>query len=347
MDGRRFDLDRWRSQLIDEIDIRLDGSQVRGVAHDGFDPDRSTDETSAATVHNVIGDRYGVAGERVTTAIGLSEANYLVYRTLLDADSHAVVVAPTYQTLETLPSTLRDVTWIELEPPEWSLDTDAVGSAIRPATDLVVVTTPNDPTGQAIDDETIDRIYADAAPMETYVLGDEACRPLAADPHDPVATRGQYGISVSALGKAWGLPGVGVGWVVGPSRVIDDCSGWDGYAAMTPLAADRNVTVQALAEADALTASARTHVHANREHVAGLVAASNLTWREPIGPAGFLTVPARFDSAVAFCTELVARTGVLLLPGEAVDCPGHARIDLGAPESTVREGVTRIGQFLT
>lgn len=86
---------------------------------------------------------------------GASEGIFAANNVILDADSHAIVVTPNYQSHETLPLAICEATGVPLDPDDsWSLDIDRIGDAIRPNTRLVTINFPHNPTGTIL---TIDR----------------------------------------------------------------------------------------------------------------------------------------------------------------------------------------------
>ena len=88
-----------------------------------------------------------VAPEQVLCFHGASEPLFAANNVLLDADSHAIVVTPNYQSHETLPRVIGDATGVPLDPDDgWSLDIDRVAAAIRPNTKLVTINFPHNPT---------------------------------------------------------------------------------------------------------------------------------------------------------------------------------------------------------
>lgn len=112
---------------------------------------------------------------------GAEEALYLAMQVLLEPGDHAVVITPNYQAAETIPMSICDVTGVALRPADgWALDLDEVQRALRPATRLLSVNFPNNPTG-AVADPTCSsgsgrRAAASASPGTSART---ACRPCA------------------------------------------------------------------------------------------------------------------------------------------------------------------------
>jgi aspartate/methionine/tyrosine aminotransferase len=346
-----FGLERWFASHEREADVMLAGSGVRPLDAGRFDTDPGdlgsvvpTNGDPGLRAH--VADRYGRAADEVLFTAGTQEANLLANLTLLDDGDHAVVVTPTYQSLHALPETLADVTRVWLEPPDWRLDVDAVADAIRPETSVVVLNNPNNPTGRYHSQETTEALYDLAADAGAYLLCDEVYRLLADDPNDPVASMGRYGVSTSGLSKVWGLAGLRFGWLAGPPEVVQAAWNWKDYTTISPSVFGQHVARQAFEAEATILAENRELVAENRERVAEFLASEDLSWFEPVGPNGFVTVPDGFATGESFCRRLVAEENVVLAPGDLFGYDGYVRIGFGLSTGDLETGIGRLRTFL-
>jgi len=148
---------------------------------------------------------------------GASEGIFAANNVILDADSHAIVVTPNYQSHETLPVAICEATGVPLDPDDgWSLDIDRVKAAIRPNTKLMTINFPHNPTGTIL---PLDRYMALIDLCRThgiYILHDEIFNGLgpAGTQHLPfIADVYERGLSLNVMSKSYGLPGLRVGWI--------------------------------------------------------------------------------------------------------------------------------------
>ncbi|MES1152932.1 MAG: aminotransferase class I/II-fold pyridoxal phosphate-dependent enzyme, partial [Dongia sp.] len=166
----------------------------------------------------------GLAAEDVIAFAGAEEGIFCAMHALLDKDSHAVVVTPNYQSSESLPLSICATTGVALREAEnWALDLDEVRAALRPNTRLILVNFPHNPTGKVIDRATFDRLVALCAERGIHLFSDEVYRglerraeirlPQAAEVYD-------RGISLNVMSKAYGLPGLRVGWIACQDRAL-------------------------------------------------------------------------------------------------------------------------------
>jgi len=362
-----FGLERWFAEYEHEADIMLAESGIRSLDASRFDldpgklgyviPTNGDPEFRAA-----VGDRYDRSADEVLFTCGTQEANFLAFLSLLgdeaavdgggDAASpegvgsgtHAVVVTPTYQALHAVPDAFGDVTRVELEPPEWELDPEAIADAARDDTAVVVVNNPNNPTGQYHDEAAMRAVYDVAVERDAYLLCDEVYRLLAEEPQPPVASYGAHGISTTSLTKAYGLAGLRFGWIAGPEPVVERAWRWKDYTTISPSLFGQHVAKQALGaqEEEILTAN-RELAAAHRETVAAWVDDHDLGWLDPVGVNAFVTVPDGFADAEAFCRTVVEEASVVLAPGHLFGFPDRFRIGFGLPTDELEEGLDRVG----
>jgi aspartate/methionine/tyrosine aminotransferase len=100
-----------------------------------------------------------VSPDNVLAFAGGGEAIYVALHALLGPDDHAIVVTPTYQSLETVTQSLCSVTGIALDPEDgWKLDLDTVRDRVKPNTKLIAINFPNNPTGGLLSPADFDEL---------------------------------------------------------------------------------------------------------------------------------------------------------------------------------------------
>jgi aspartate/methionine/tyrosine aminotransferase len=153
---------------------------------------------------------------------GAQEALYATLHAVLSPGDHAIVVLPSYQSMETLCLGLCAVSGVALDhATDWSLDIDAVAAAIRHNTRVVVISFPNNPTGKQLERERFDALVALCRRHGIWLLSDEVYRLTERDPAHRLpcaADAYERGISLGATSKSYGLPGLRVGWVACRNR---------------------------------------------------------------------------------------------------------------------------------
>jgi aspartate/methionine/tyrosine aminotransferase len=348
-----FELERWFAEHEHEADLMLAESGIRSLRADRFDTDPGElgyviPTNGDPDLRERVAGRYGRSSDEVCFTCGTQEANFVTFCSLLDRDDHAVVVTPTYQALHAVPDAVGEVTRVELEPPDWRLDVDAVADAVRPGTELIVVNNPNNPTGRYHPSERIRALYDLAEDADAYLLCDEVYRLLAPDPIEPVAAMGPRGISTTSLTKAYGLAGTRFGWVAGPESVIADAWQWKDYTTISPSPFGQHVARQALQadREDEILAENRRLAERNRAIVAEFLGRHDLAWYDPVGVNGFPEVPPGFEDAREFCRTVVEEASVVLAPGDVFGFDDRFRIGFGLPTDRLEDGLERVESVL-
>lgn len=351
MDIAPFGLERWFAEYEHEADLMLAESGIRSLPASRFDTDPGElgyviPTNGDPALRERVAERYGRGADEVVFTVGTQEANLLAVLALLDRDDHAVVVTPTYQALTALPAAVGSVSRVELTPPDWRLDPDAVADAMRPETRLVILNNPNNPTGRYHDLERVRAVYDHAADADAYLLCDEVYRLLADDPLPPVASLGDRGLSTTSLTKAWGLAGARFGWLAGPEDVVDAAWGWKDYTTISPSPFGQHVARQALDDEDAILDENRELARVNRDRVREFVEVHGLDWLDPVGVNGFPTVPDGFADGREFCTAVVEEASVVLAPGDLFGHPDRFRIGFGLSTPDLEEGLERVERVI-
>lgn len=161
----------------------------------------------------------GISADQVLVTAGAAPALFMVATSLLDRGDHAIVVRTNYATNLETPRTIgADLDVIDLAYDDgWKLDLDAVADAIQPGTTrMISITAPHNPTGTMISQSDLKRLVGLAERAEAVLLVDETYRDLlhTGERIPLAATLSPNVVSISSMSKAYGLPGIRVGWAV-------------------------------------------------------------------------------------------------------------------------------------
>jgi aspartate/methionine/tyrosine aminotransferase len=160
----------------------------------------------------------GVRADDVLVTPGAAAALFATATALLEPDDHMVVVRTNYATnLETPRAIGADVDIVDLRFDDgWRLDVEQLAAKVRPdVTRLISVTCPHNPTGTLLREADLHVLVECAERAGAVLLVDETYRDLThAGPLPMVASLSRRAISVSSMSKAYGLPGLRIGWAV-------------------------------------------------------------------------------------------------------------------------------------
>lgn len=165
----------------------------------------------------VVAGVEGLSADDVLITAGAAGALFMIATSLLERDDHLVVVRPNYATNLHTPRAIGcGISFIDLRFEHgYRLDLDAVADATTPRTKLISVTCPHNPTGVMMSEGELRALAALSAERGCRLLVDETYRDLAyGDVLPMAASLGEHVISVSSLSKAYGVPGIRIGWLV-------------------------------------------------------------------------------------------------------------------------------------
>ncbi len=288
---------------------------------------------------------------------GAEEAIYSAMHTILRPGDHTITIIPNYQSLESVPLTLGEVTGIPLDPESnWDLDLDRVRDAIRPSTRLLCINFPHNPTGKVIARSALDGLVALAREHGFYLFSDEVYRGVERDPArrlPQVADLYEKGLSLGVMSKAYGLPGLRIGWVAcQDAAVLQRMEEVKHYLSICNSAPSEWLAMIALKAADQILQRNRGLIKANLHLLDAFFArhTDRFEWRLPDG--GCIGYPRYLgpEGVERFTQSLVETAGVLLLPASifqsALGPTPTDRFRIGYGRSGLAEGLAALETFL-
>jgi aspartate/methionine/tyrosine aminotransferase len=235
----------------------------------------------------------------------------------------------------------------------WRVDLDALDALVTPRTKLIIICNPNNPTGARIDAEDLDRIAAAAARHHSWVLSDEIYRGAELDGRETPTMWDRYDRAVvtSGLSKAYGLPGLRIGWIVAPPPLVATLWSYHDYTTIAPGALSDALARRALEPARRREILARTRriLNENFPVIAEWLDTHGalFTYARPdAGAIVYVQYQHRINS-----TELVTRLrhdkSVLIVPGDHFGMDRYLRIGFGDKPDYLRQGLARLRDLLT
>lgn len=167
-----------------------------------------------ATINNVL------------VTVGAAEANQIVMQTLLEDGDELATITPTYKQVWGIAENqgYKVKTFSLNSGDSWSLNIDELAAAVNEKTKIVAVVNPNNPTGHIFTKTEMQRIIAAAERVGAWILADEVYR--GAEREQEEESESFFGlydkvISVGSMSKAYGLPGLRIGWIVAPPDTVE------------------------------------------------------------------------------------------------------------------------------
>jgi len=285
---------------------------------------------------------------------GTSEANYLLALSLIQPGDVFALEMPNYMQLRGLPRSLG----AEVKPfrlrfeDDWEIDWDEFDAAVTPGTRIVYLSHPNNPTGKVISHDAMARIVRRCEEMDAWLVSDEVY--LGAE-IDRERTASFWGMSdrvivTSGLSKAYGIPGLRIGWIVGPADVVAGCWTQHDYITIGPnKLSDVVARVAVKAEnREKLYARTRGILRGNLPLMEAWVAGFGgaLEFRPPdAGAIAMVKYHADIPS-VELATRVRENRSVLIVPGAHLGLEGFLRIWMGGRPDYLEEGLRRVATEL-
>lgn len=288
---------------------------------------------------------------------GAEEGVYIAMRVLLEKDDHAIVVVPNYQAAETVPLDICDVTGVPLdEQDNWSLDIDRIRREIRPNTRLISINFPNNPTGAVLDRDRFDALISLCSEYGIYLFSDEVYRLVERDPSirlPQAADVYEKALSLNVISKAYGLPGLRIGWIVcRDERLLARMEAYKHYLSICNAAPSERLTIIALRAGQQILERNRALVNHNGDQLDRFFSefTDDFQWYRPDGGCvAFPRYTGRGDTN-QFCENLVEETGILLLPpkiyaSELIETPVD-RFRIGFGRGNIEAGLNVFREYL-
>ncbi|MDZ7331238.1 MAG: aminotransferase class I/II-fold pyridoxal phosphate-dependent enzyme [candidate division KSB1 bacterium] len=298
----------------------------------------------------------GATAANVLVTSGSAEANFLISWALLQPGDEVALMLPNYMQLWGLARSFGSrVKVFHLMPKDgrWQIDWDELDQAITPKTKLIAICNPNNPTGAQLNQNEIMRICELARKTDAWILADEVYRGAERDYQLTPSFWGRSDkvLAVAGLSKAYGLPGLRIGWIVGPAQLIEKIWSYHDYTTICANPISDFLATVALSSPNRERILERTrniinHNYAVLEHWLKSYA-DIFEWIPPLAGAIALVKYAIDIKSVELVTRLRQQHSVLVVPGEHFLMENHLRFGFGSPADYLSNALDRISKFLS
>lgn len=298
------------------------------------------------------------AAEITVTSSGVS-ALMIAMQAIVDPGDRVVVVTPVWPNVAEIPRILgADVIRFGLVPaPEgWTLDLDAFLASITPGTRLVLVNSPNNPTGWTLSAEDRQTILQHCRRLGVWLIADDVYERLSFDVSNAstpsfleISDIDDRVIGVNSFSKTWLMTGWRLGWIVAPAGMETDLGKLIEYN--TSCAPDfvQAGGLAAIEDGEPHVASLRSDLMAKRDQVIGGLSRLNGV-NAPLPSGGmyaFFSIDG-FPDSVELAKKLIAEAGLGLAPGVAFGPEGEGwlRWCFAADQAAIDNGLQRLSDWL-
>ena len=362
----QFDLERWQSTWEKRVRFNLAESGVHPLSISELLAlaDVSLEELAAlrmvysesdgtVELREAVAALYsGASPDDVTVTVGSTEANFIVCWTLIEPRDHVAVLTPTYmQTHGLVQNFGASVSefWLHADR-GWEPDPAEITRAIVPGTKLVIVTDPNNPTGHVLSAEAREAILARTREVGAWLLADEVYQGAELGGRTTPTVWGTYekAIVVNGLSKAYGLPGLRIGWIIAPEAFKREVVRRHDYTVIGAGPTSDFLATLAIRHRDAIFARTRSILNENFPRLESWLGTFGglFEWQRPECGAICFAQYHHGTSGLDLVSRVRAEHGILLVPGEHFLLPHYLRLGFGNEADELREALDELGPAL-
>jgi len=303
---------------------------------------------------NIAAQYPGATLDHVEVTNGGSEANFISVYSMLEPGDEVIIILPIYGQVWGLVKSLgMNVKEVSLrEDRRWSPDIAELEAAATPRTKMIIICNPNNPTGAILTREEMESIAGIAERSGAWIMSDEIYQGSERDGNTTLSFWGMYDrtIITNGLSKAYGLPGLRIGWIVAPEDLIAKMWSYHDYTTIAPGTLSDTLATVALSPKGRAFCLERTRTMCRNNFPLFR------EWMENQGSLFRMIEPKA--GAIAYVhydleinsTELVERLlkekSVLIVPGDHFGMDNFLRIGYGPPADYLREGLEAVREIL-
>ena len=292
--------------------------------------------------------------DNVLVTNGSAEANFIGIWSNLEPDDELVVMLPNYQQIWGLARSfgIKVTPFYLKEETNWSPDIEELKGLISPETKMITICNPNNPTGAVLSKETMNEIVNLAKKFDIWIHVDEIYRGAELIGGETPSFWGLYDkvIVTCGLSKAYALPGLRIGWLVGPKKIIEKAWSYHDYTTIaTGILSNRIATKVLRPELrQRILKRNRTLLRENLK-----LLQEWLKKHEPIfhfippkaGGMAFVRYNIPINST-EFATKLRVEKSCFIVAGDCFGMDNYIRIGIGSEKSYFLNGLALISEMI-
>lgn len=294
------------------------------------------------------------ATENIYVMNGSSEANFVAAWHLFERGDEVALMTPNYAQIWGLAKTwgLRIKELKLREDLGWQLDPEDIKKTVTRDTKVIQVCNPNNPTGAIMEDEQRKALIDAAKDSGAWLLSDEVY--LGAEREGPI-TKSLWSdyektLITNGLSKAYGLPGLRIGWLVGQPDALSKIKHHHDYLTLTPAAPSDRLATIALEpkKRQQILARTRAIIQSNYPIVKEWMDAHGDLFSHVPPAAGaicYIKYNMKINSTL-LAERLRKEKSVLIVPGDHFGMDGYMRIGTGPPKEYLHAGLDRVDELL-
>jgi len=362
-----FELERWQSVWENKVDLNISESGVHPLTTAELVPEAEQlkkildvqqlypQTNGSEELRTRIAELHpGATMENVLVTSGGSEANYVSTWGLIEPGDEVVFMMPNYMQIAGLArgfgATVKPL-WLR-ESLEWGINVDDLPRLVTAKTKIIAICNPSNPTGAVLREDMRAAVLAAAEKVGAWVISDEVYRGAEFDDETTASMWGGYErvLVTAGLSKAYSLPGLRTGWVVGPAKMIEKLWSYHDYTSISPSMLTDRLASAALEPARRAWILNRTRetLRANYPALQKWLAERADIFSHVPPKAGAIAWAGLRDgrNSAQMAEELRAQKSVLLVAGEQMGMESFVRLGFGGDSEHLQKALGRIDEYL-
>ena len=321
-------------------------------------------------LRQAVADDYGrrtglaIKPAQVVVSNGAKHSLHNVFTALLNEGDEVIVPTPywvSYAELIKLAGAKPVLVPTRIED-DFKLRPEALRKALTPATRMLLLCTPSNPTGVVYSADELRALADIAIEADLGIVSDEIYDQLVFDGRPSVSFPtlrpglAERTVVVAGVSKTYSMTGWRIGWTICPEPLAKAIGNLQSQETSNPCSVSQHAAIAALTGPQECVVEMRAAFQKRRDLVAGRLAAMPGVRLPDIGGAFY----AFFDIAPAlersrsrgiatsmqWCEALLEQEHVALVAGSAFGAEGHVRMSFAAAEEKLAAGLDRIARFL-
>lgn len=295
-------------------------------------------------------DSLGYALEEVIVTSGATEALFVALACMLNPGDEVIIPTPAYTLYESI-VTLNRATAVLMDTctDGFQITSSRLAAAATEKTKAIVITSPNNPTGCVLNEESLAAVADFAKAHDVYVLCDDVYGRLTyedgfrgfASSYPELRDRI---VVCDSFSKPYAMTGWRIGWLAADAGFIEQASKVHQYMISSIPSFVQHAAVEAL-KTD-ISSSIEIY-RERRDLVLRRLDEMGLSVNRPEGAFyAFPSIEALGLSSEEFCERLIKEAGVALVPGVFFGAEGHVRLSYCCSMEEIAEGLDRLEAFL-
>jgi aspartate aminotransferase len=325
------------------------GKDAIDAGHTGYAPSNGIPALKEAIVDKFESDGLDYGTDEIIVTPGGKQALYEIFQTLIDDGDEVVLLDPAWVSYEAMTKLAGgSISRVDTSGHDFQLEPvlDDLAETVSDETELLVVNSPNNPTGAVYSDAALEGVRDLAVDHDVAVISDEIYKEIT------------YGVSPTSLGtldgmedrtitlngfsKAYSMTGWPLGYFGAPSDLVSQAGKLHSHSVTCATNFVQHAGVEALRNTDDAITEMRDAFHERRDMLVDLFADHGKDVAVPEG-AFYMMLPVPEDDQ-AWCEGAIEDAHVATVPGSAFGTPGFARLSYAASEERLREGVERLAE---